>query len=96
MKKADLKNGDMLVMRSGHAALLIRNDSDILVYKNAGWEDLEDFDENLVYLYPDSASGEDAVMQIYRTDYGFGFNDFEEYSLIYERDRSWIRPTEVK
>lgn len=86
MKKTELLNGDFVVLKSREVGLVIINsDESYIVFENRGWEDLEEYDENLVHTYED-----DAVMQIYRGPHGF--NELIDEPPVYERDESWIGP----
>ena len=91
MKKNELMTGDIVVMRSGLLAVVIRNSKeDYLMFQNSGWESLTDYTDDMVYEYDN-----DAVMQVYRvTSGGISFFDYEDEEPIYERDYSWVKPTE--
>lgn len=95
MKKNELMTGDIVVMRSGLLGVVIRNaQEDYLLYQSNGLESLEDYDDDMNWLYG-SGDDSDSVMLIYRNEYGaIGFNDFEDIEPIYERDYNWVRPTE--
>lgn len=92
MTKKDLMTGDIVVLKSGHLAVVIRNEkADYLLWQKGGWEDLDMYyDDDMV-----NTEEEDAIMQVYRAEsYAHGFSDFGEEELIYERDYTWTRPTE--
>lgn len=93
MKKNDLMTGDIVVMKSGLLGVVIRNSKDdYLMYQNSGWESLDDYDDDMNWVY-DSDDDSDKVMQVFRNEYGaIGFNDFEDIDPIYERDYTWVRP----
>ena len=95
MKKNDLMTGDIVVMRSGILGVVIRSSGEnYLMYQNNGWESLEDYDDDMNWIYA-SDDASDAVMQVFRNEYGaIGFNDFEDIDPIYERDYTWTRPSE--
>ena len=95
MKKNDLMTGDIVVMRSGILGVVIRSSGEnYLMYQNNGWESLEDYDDDMNWIYA-SDEDSDAVMQVFRNEYGaIGFNDFEDIDPIYERDYTWTRPSE--
>ena len=93
MKKNELMTGDIVVMRSDLLAVVIRNEKeDYLLFQNGGWESLDDYNNDMVYVYdPD----DDAVMQVYRVSSGgISFSDYEDEDPIYERDYAWVKPTE--
>jgi hypothetical protein len=89
MKKNELMTGDIVVMRSGLLAVVIRNSKeDYLMFQNSGWESLTDYTDDMVYEYDN-----DAVMQVYRvTSGGISFSDYEDEEPVYERDYTWVRP----
>ena len=93
MKKNELMTGDIVVMRTGLLAVVIRNEKeDYLLFQNGGWESMDDYNDNMVCEYdPDS----DAVMQVYRVPSGgISFSDYEDEEPVYERDYTWVKPTE--
>lgn len=93
MKKNELMTGDIVVMRSGLLAVVIRNEKeDYLLFQNGGWESMDDYNDDMVCEYdPDS----DAVMQVYRVPSGgISFSDYEDEEPVYERDYTWVKPTE--
>ena len=87
MKKSDLMNGDFVVLRSRMVGLVILNADDgyIVFDEKGGWEDLDNYDNDMVYSYD-----EDAIMQVYRGPRGF--NELVDEPIFYERDKSWIGP----
>ncbi len=93
IEKAELMNGDFVVLKSRRVGVVILNaDGGYIVFDGkGGWEDLDDYDEDLVYMYDD----EEAIMQVHR---GLrGFNELIDYSFFYEfyeRDESWVGPIE--
>lgn len=91
MKKNDLMNGDIVVMRSGLVAVVIGQGNEAyLLFQKRGFEFLDDYyDDNMVYM-----DNEDAVMQVFRPDGGFGFEGVDHEVPIYERDDTWVRPTD--
>lgn len=96
MKKNELMTGDIVVLKSGKLAVVIRNEKeDYLLYQECGWECLEDYDDDMVYLYPSEDGFVDAIMQVYRVPSGgIGFADYEDEEAIYERDSAWVRTIE--
>lgn len=94
MTKKDLMNGDIVVLRSGLVGVVIMNgDTSYLMFQNEGWEDLDIYyDDEMIYT-ESNPNEEDAIMQVYRTNYGFSFSDYTDNEPIYERDGSWIKPT---
>lgn len=93
MKKNKLMTGDIVVMRTGLLAVVIRNEKeDYLLFQNGGWESLDDYNDDMIYEYEPDA---DAVMQVYRVPSGgISFSDYEDKEPIYERDYTWVKPTE--
>ncbi len=83
MLKKDLMTGDIVVLKSGNVAVVIRNErEDYLIFQNSGWEILDDYSEDMVYLYDD-----DAIVRVYRPQTGgISFADYEDEEPIYERD----------
>ena len=97
MTKKDLMNGDIVVLRSGFVGVVIVNgDTSYLMFQNEGWEDLDEYyDDNMVNTeFIDEYDGElDSIMQVYRSEYGFSFSDFDDDEPIYKRDVNWVRPS---
>ena len=91
MKKNELMNGDMVVLKSGQIGVVILNEKEgYLMFSKGGYESLDEYyNDDMVYEDED-----DAVMQVYRSPYGQGFNDLEDTTLIYERDYTWVNPAE--
>lgn len=89
MKKNELMNGDIVVLRSGAIAVVIGQGEDAyLLFRHNGFEFLDDYyDDNMVY-----EEDEDAIMQVFRSNGGFGFEGVDEEIPIYERDETWVRP----
>lgn len=89
MKKNELQNGDLVVMRRGGIGVVIDNgEESLLLYVSGGFEVLDDYyDDDMV----DDAD-DDAVMQVFRPEGRFGFEGIDEEMPIYERDPAWTRP----
>ena len=87
MKKNDLRTGDIVVMRYNGELGVILLETNIILFQNNGREDLDDYDENMIYLYDD-----DAIMEVYRNA-DFREIDDEEDTPIYQSDVNWIRPS---
>ena len=91
MKKSELMNGDIVALRSGSIAVVIGSgDESYLMFQNSGFEFLDDY-------YRDDLICEDfddAVMQVFRSTGGFGFDSVDEVQPIWERDKVWTRPFE--
>ena len=94
MTKKDLMTGDIVVTRNGLKAVVIRTDkADYLLFPSGGYDWLEDYTDELTYLYAEDDSGSDDIMQVYRaTDSAIGFADFDDEYPIYERDDTWTIP----
>ena len=96
MTKKDLMNGDIVVLRSGLVGVVIINgDTSYLMFQNEGWEELDDYynDDMIAPDFTEYDGEPDSIMQVYRTEYGFSFSDFDEYEPIYIRDVNWLRPS---
>ena len=93
MKKYELMNGDIVVLRSGQLAVVINPGKDAyLLFQNGGFEFLDDYyNDELVY-----GGDKDAVMQVFRPNGSSGFECTDSESPIYERDETWVRPVEKK
>lgn len=91
MKKNELMNGDVVVLRSGSIAVVVGGGAEAyLMFQNSGFEFLDDY-------YSDDLICEDfddAVMQVFRPENGFGFDSVDEELPVWERDETWTRPSE--
>ena len=88
MKKSELMNGDFVVLKNGQVGIVLLNAADdgYIVFDNhEGWEDLDNYDDDMNHRYED-----EAIMQVYRGSRGF--NELIEEPIFYERDESWIGP----
>ena len=96
MKKNDLKNGDIVVLRSGLiGAVILKESADesyILYSEAEGFDYLDSFDEDMIYTL-DAEDVPDAVMLVYQEEGAISFLDFEDYDPVYVRDTAWRRPT---
>lgn len=94
MKLSELKTGDIVVVRYGLRGVVIRDGSnEYILYQDSGCDFFWDFNEDMTWEYDEE---EWDIMRVYR-DYFNGvitFIDFEDAYLIYERDSSWVMPTE--
>lgn len=90
MKKNELINGDIVVLKTGSVAVVIGSGEDAyLVFQNSGFEFLDDYyNDDLV-----SDDFDDAIMQVFRNAGGFGFEVIDEETPIWERSANWVRPT---
>ncbi len=91
MKKNELMNGDIVVLRSGSIAVVIGSgDESYLMFQNSGFEFLDDYySDDLV-----CEDFDDAVMQVFRSVGGFGFDSIDDSQPIWERDKVWTRHSE--
>ena len=91
MKKNELMNGDIVVLSSGNVAVVIGEGKDAyLLFQYGGFEFLDEcYDDNLY-----NKIDEDMVMQVFRSNGGFGFEGVDQEVPIWERDESWECPTE--
>ena len=95
MKKNDLMNGDIVVQRDGGLAVVIKNGfNEYFLLQNGGYEFLDDYTDDMTYLYPDGEEDIGDIMQVYRFEHGaaIGFSDYEDEEPVYERDYTWVRP----
>lgn len=96
MKKNELMNGDIAMMRNGLVALYLATEGrEAFVYKESGFDFAEDaYNDDLTHRYD---GPEWDVMRVYRADDGMviGFGDFDENGYtVWERDESWVDPNE--
>ena len=91
MKKNELMNGDIVVLRSGSVAVVIGSGIEAyLMFQNTGFEFLDDYyNDDLV-----CEDFDDAVMQVYRSESGFGFEAIDEENPMWVRDENWACPTD--
>ena len=91
MKKNELMNGDIVVLSSGTIAVVIGEGNDAyLLYQYGGFEFLDEYYDEDLYNEID----EDMVMQVFRSNGGFGFEGVDQEVPIWERDEAWECPTE--
>ena len=90
MKKNKLMNGDVVVLSSGSVAVVIGSGEDAyLMFQNSGFEFLDDYyNDDLV-----CEDFDDAIMKVFRSNGGFGFDAINEEAPIWERNDAWVRPT---
>lgn len=93
MKKNELMNGDIVVLRRGQVAVVIGHGKDAyLLFQETGFEFLDDYyDDDMIY-----EDDIDAIMQVFRPNGEFGFEGVNDENPIYERDHNWTRPTEAE
>lgn len=91
MKKNELMNGDIVVLRSGSVAVVIGKGNDAyLLYQYGGFEVLDEFYDDDLYNEMD----DDMVMQVFRPDGRFGLEGVDQEVPIWERDETWECPSE--
>ena len=90
MKKEDLRNGDIIVLREGELGIYLET-SRVIVYQTAGMDDIDMFDDDLRSI--DKESDFD-IMRVYRGDWAISFYDYDDDAPIFERDETWERPSE--
>ena len=90
MKKNELRNGDIVILRDG-AIGFYRVDEDVIIYQKSGYDSVDDmFDDDLRSF---DGEAEFDIMQVYRAESGvISFTDYEDGDLIFERDEAWIGP----
>ena len=94
MKKNELMNGDIVVERSGHLGIVIIGADEYIVFSGQqGADYLENYNDDMTYMYPEGAVDPGDIMQVYRGS-GASFLHYEDEEMIYERDSAWTRPTE--
>ena len=88
MTKNDLMTGDIVVLKSGNVGVIIKNEKeDYILFQDSGWECLDDYSDDMKYLYPADENSEDAIVRVYRAvSSGLGFLDYEDEEPIYERN----------
>lgn len=91
MKKNELMNGDIVVLSNGSVAVVIgEGQNAYLLYQYGGFEFLDEcYDENLYNEMDD-----DMVMQVFRSNGGFGLEGVDQEVPLWERDEAWEGPTE--
>ena len=108
MKLEELRTGDMIIMRNADMGMVQIRDPEIyLLYLDTGFgyspgrcvptypilrtRNLREIAaEDLKGIQDDR---EHDIMQVFRREKGMiDFNTFEEGEMVYDRDRSWIRP----
>ena len=96
MKKNELMNGDIVVERSGHLGIVIIGEEEYIVFSGQqGADYLENYNEDMTYMYPEGDVDPGDIMQVYRGS-GASFLRYEDEEMIYERDNAWSRPTEAE
>ena len=90
MKRNDLRNGDIVILRNDDLGLFMA-DKEVIIYQTGGYDFADPtFDDDLT-----SADGETDfdIMQVYRGyDEVISFSDYDEGDLIFERDETWEGP----
>lgn len=91
MKKSELMNGDVVVLRSGSKAVVVASVAEAyLMFQNSGYEFLDDYySDDLVF-----EDFDDAIMQVFRSENGFGFDSIDDELPVWKRDDNWVCPTE--
>ena len=94
MKRNDLRNGDIVILRDNSIGLFLE-EKEVIIYQTGGY-DFTDliFDEDLT-----GADGETDfdIMQVYRGyDEVISFYDYDEGDLVFERDETWEGPLSDK
>ena len=91
MKKNELMNGDIVVLSSGSIAVIIGEGQDAyLLFQYGGFEFLDEYYDDDLYNETD----EDQVMQVFRSNGGFGMEGVDQEVPLWERDESWRCPSE--
>lgn len=95
MKKSDLKTGMIAETNNGtlYAVLLnpytsndnIINITNIIMVSSDGWIDLNDYNEDLVYLYTDDINDGLSIKCVYSNIFGCGIFNRDGMTLIWER-----------
>ena len=81
--KKDLKTGDIVVLRNGELGVVIL-DTEIILYQNIGFDDLDLFSDTLESL---SDGEEYDIVSVYSGDGGpIGFYDYKDGHLVFDRD----------
>ena len=91
MKKNELMNGDIVVLSSGSVAVVIGEGEDAyLLYQYGGFEFLDEYYDDNLYNEID----DDKIMQVFRSNGGFGFEGVDQEVPVWERDETWACPSE--
>ena len=90
MKRNDLRNGDIVILRNNDLGLFMA-EKEVIIYQTGGYDFVDPvFDDDLT-----SADGETDfdIMQVYRGyDEVLSFSDYDEGDLVFERDETWEGP----
>lgn len=78
--KKDLMSGDIVVCRDGMVGIVIL-DADVIVYKETGYSDLSDYNENLEHDYEDEAT----ITKVYRGEPMF-LDNYNEDELVFSKE----------
>lgn len=95
MKREELRNCDLVVLRDGSLGIILeRNDEVFILYQEMGFDILDlHYDEDMKEVMD---GPEYDIMQVYHSDYGIvSFATYEDDGdLVFERDENWVRPSE--
>jgi len=96
MKKNELKNGDITVFRNGSLGVVIlKENCGYILFSDKGYEDLENYTEDMMYEYPEGENDFCDIMQVYRDNGGICFYSYTDGTLVFERDTNWENPTKA-
>ena len=91
MRKNELENGDIIVLRDGELGLYLA-EAEAFIYQESGSDDVDTtYNDDLTDIF---YGPEFDVMQVYRSWIGvLSFRDYENGRLVFERDAAWKRPS---
>jgi hypothetical protein len=87
--KADLKNGDIVLQRSGVVQIYIES-LNVFVVKDGGWNDVDKFNDDLTHQYGDRADIVAVRRPLEKSDCVFGAFDRNYGELVYDRERDTV------
>lgn len=87
--KADLKNGDIVLQRSGVVQIYIES-LNVFVVKDGGWNDVDKFNDDLTHQYGDRADIVAVRRPREKSDCIFGAFDLNYGELVYDRERDTV------
>ena len=95
MTRNEFKIGDIIILRNGDMGVYLESaGTEYILYQDGGFDFLDpNINEDLTsYDEPDFD-----IMQVYRNEYcPISFTDYDDDcdTLIFERDLTWVRPSE--
>ena len=88
--KKDLRSGDVVVERAGYIGIVVECGGDlIIVYENGGYDELDEFDDDLMNASYLEAEKKFDIMSVYRGNGGNSFDMYYEGKQLFRRDSAW-------